>query len=263
MALTELAGQCFDGSIELGEYDESTERLRRRVLAQIRGDRRRRHFALRQALRVAAIAAALVSLLTATAYGLGLFELHKNRIPEDVTVHGQWIERDSEGHIVDVQDMDYSDTNLTFTYDCQAAPHAVVFRPGWLPMEGSGFGEDGWYSYYWNYGENDAVQIPYNIEIFYAHPDFQLVLMYQSDILEETTWGEYEVTKLVNHNPLWGDDNYVLLFHPEHGYMIRVGGCLDMETMERIAQNLEVRVLEEEAVYDPDYNIGCLNIGRG
>ena len=88
-------------------------------------------------------------------------------------------------------------------------------------------------------------------------------MLYESEILEESSWGEYEVTELVNHNPVWGDDNYVLLFSPDQGYMIRVGGGLDMETMEKIAKNLEVRTLDEQIQYDPDYNIGVLNVGRG
>ena len=73
----------------------------------------------------------------------------------------------------------------------------------------------------------------------------------------------YEITELINHNPYWGDDNYVLMFNPEYGYMIRVAGGLSMETLEKIAQDLEVRILDEEVEYNPDYNIGIINIGRG
>ena len=263
MVLADLASECFDENIELGEYNELTAKIQRRVLAQIKDDQRRKHFAMRQALSIAIIAAVLVSLLTVTAYALGLFKLNKNHIPEEVTVHGEWIERDSEGNITDIQDMRYPDTNLTFTYDCEATPHYVHFKPGWLPMEGFGWGEDGWYSYYGNEGDSAEGQIPYKIEVFYALPGYQLVMMYESEIVEETTWSEYEVTKLVNHNPTWGDDNYVLLFSPEHGYMIRVGGCLDMDTLVKIAENLEVRITDEEVDYNPDYNIGIINVGRG
>ena len=71
------------------------------------------------------------------------------------------------------------------------------------------------------------------------------------------------VTKIINHNPNAGDENYVLLFSPEYGYMLRVGGSLDLETLEKIAQDLEVLITDEEVSYDPDYNIGCINIGRG
>ncbi len=273
MVLADLASECFDESIELGEYNEMTAKIQRRVLAQIKDDQRRKHFAMRQALSIAIIAAVLVSLLTVTAYALGLFKLNKNHIPEEVTVHGEWIERDSEGNITDIQNLQYPGANLVFTYDCEAVPHYVEIKPGWLPTEGRGWGEqgwgtEGWFQFYHDEGDSACGQILYNVDVFYAVPGFQLVMMYQSEIVEETTWGEYEVTKIINHNPHWndgagGDDNYVLLFSPEHGYMIRVGGCLDMETLEKIAQNLEVRILDEEVEYDPDYNIGIINVGRG
>lgn len=262
MVLADLAGECFDERIELGEYDETTEKLRRRVLAQIRDDGRRRRFVLRRALSTALIAAVLVSLLTATAYALGLFRLNKNHIPDDVTVRGKWIERDGEGNIAEVQILEYTDTNLVFSFEAETAPRRVEFKPGWLPMEGFGDGGSGWYHYFGNDGESGEARIPYKIEIFYAIPGFRLVMMYQSEIVEETSWGEYELVKLVNHAS-WGDDNYVLLFHPAQGYMIRVGGCLDMETLEKLAKDLEIRLTDEEVTYDPDFNIGIINIGRG
>ena len=53
------------------------------------------------------------------------------------------------------------------------------------------------------------------------------------------------------------------MFNPEYGYMIRVAGGLSMETLEKIAQDLEVRILDEEVEYNADYNIGIINIGRG
>lgn len=265
VVLADLASECFDDRIELGEYNEITANIQRRVLAQIKDDQRRKHFAVRRALSIALVAAVLVTLLTATAYALGLFRLNKNHIPEEVTVHGEWIERDSEGNITHVQNMDYTNTNLTFTYDCEGTPRYVEFKPGWLPIPGNTPGADqgGWYSYFGNDGNSASSQIPYKIECFYAVPGYQLVMMFESEITEETTWNGYEVTKLVNHNPVWGDDNYILLFSPEHGYMIRVGGGLDMETMERIAKDLEVRITDEEVKYNPDYNIGILNVGRG
>ena len=263
IVLADLASECFDESIEFGEYNEMTAKIQRRVLAQIKDDQRRKHFAMRQALSIAIIAAVLVSLLTVTAYALGLFKLNKNLITDDYIPRGRWIERDSAGQIINIQDMDYPDANLFFTFDGDVMPHHIEFKPGWLPMEGFGLGEDGWYSYYGNEGDSVIVAIPYQIEVFYALPGYQLVMMYKSEIVEETIWGELEVTKLINHDPYWGDVNYVLLFSPEHGYMISVAGCLDMETLEKIAQDLEIRILDEEVDYNSDYNIGILNLGRG
>ena len=45
--------------------------------------------------------------------------------------------------------------------------------------------------------------------------------------------------------------------------MLYVGGVSDMETLERIAFNLEVRQTEIPYEPNPDYAIGTMNIGRG
>ena len=113
IVLADLASECFDESIEFGEYNEMTAKIQRRVLAQIKDDQRRKHFAMRQALSIAIIAAVLVSLLTVTAYALGLFKLNKNLITDDYIPRGRWIERDSAGQIINIQDMDYPDANRT------------------------------------------------------------------------------------------------------------------------------------------------------
>ena len=56
MVLADLAAECFDESIVLGEYDEMTARIQKRVLSQVKDDPRRKHFAVRQALSIALIA---------------------------------------------------------------------------------------------------------------------------------------------------------------------------------------------------------------
>ena len=40
MVLADLASECFDENIELGEYNEMTANIQRRVLAQIKDDHR-------------------------------------------------------------------------------------------------------------------------------------------------------------------------------------------------------------------------------
>ena len=122
IVLADLASECFDESIEFGEYNEMMAKIQQRVLAQIKDDQRRKHFAMRQALSIAIIAAVLVSLLTVTAYALGLFKLNKNLITDDYIPRGRWIERDSAGQIINIQDMDYPDANLFFTFDVMSSP---------------------------------------------------------------------------------------------------------------------------------------------
>ena len=264
IAIADMAADCFPENVSFDGFDaESTARITTRVMKKINAEPRHRRYVVQKVVSTILIAAVLVSLLTATACALGLFKLNKNLITDDYVPHGRWIDRDDTGQIIRVQDLDYPDANLFFTFDGDVMPHYIEFKPGWLPMEGYGWTEDGWYSYYGNDGDSIMEQVPYKIEVFYALPGYQLVLMHKSEIVEETTWGEHEITELINHDPYTGDANYVLLFSPEHGYIIQVAGGLSMETLEKIAQDLEVRILDEEVEYNPDYNISIINAGRG
>ncbi len=268
MLLADLADACFDERIELGEYNETTANIQRRVLAQIKNDPRRKHFALRRTISTVLIAAALVSLLTATAYALGLFRLNARLLPEGDTPRGQWVFRDEEGRVEEVQNMQYPGANLVFTYDCEETPHYVEIKPGWLPAEGRGYGEqgwgtDGWFQFFLNEEDDPCGAILYRMECFYAVPDYQLVMMYESEIVEETSWEGYDLIKVVNHDPVVGDVNYVLLFSSEQGFLFRVGGSLDLDTLEKMAKSVEFRATDKEVEYNPDFNIGIINVGRG
>ena len=60
-----------------------------------------------------------------------------------------------------------------------------------------------------------------------------------------------------------GIQNFVLLRDEEHGYIISVGGNQSFETLEHMAKELEVRDTGVPVDYDPNFNIGIMNIGRG
>ena len=45
--------------------------------------------------------------------------------------------------------------------------------------------------------------------------------------------------------------------------MINIGGTADMETLEHIARDLDVRVTEEIVDYGPEFYVDLLNIVRG
>ena len=58
-------------------------------------------------------------------------------------------------------------------------------------------------------------------------------------------------------------ENYVFMFSPDEGYLINIGGTADMETLEHIARDLDVRVTEEIVDYGPEFYVDLLNIVRG
>lgn len=95
MVLADLAAECFDESIALGEYDEMTARIQKRVLSQVKDDPRRRRFALRQALSIALIAAALVSAPDGERICAGAVRLTKTTFRKKASSTGK-DERDKE-----------------------------------------------------------------------------------------------------------------------------------------------------------------------
>lgn len=266
MLLTDLASECFEESITIGEYDELTARIEKRVLSQVARERRK-PFRLKKSLRILLVAAVLVSLFTVTAYALGVFQVQIRQPEEDEVIHGVWIERDEAGEVTYVQNMDYPDAGLVLTYETETIPFRAEFKPNWLPCEPNHeYGADDWYWYFQNDGPDpNSTEYPYLIQVAYALPDYQLVMQTEggSEIVAEESWGELQVTKVVNQEHHFGAVNYVLLFSPADGYLVVVGGTEGMEVITRIAENLEIRVTEEKAHYDPDYAIGCINIGRG
>ena len=67
----------------------------------------------------------------------------------------------------------------------------------------------------------------------------------------------------VGHAGALANVNYVILFSEEYGYLLTISGTADFETLEHIARELEIDVTDELYEYDPDFNIGILNLGRG
>ncbi len=61
--------------------------------------------------------------------------------------------------------------------------------------------------------------------------------------------------------------NYVFMFDETKGYFVRVAGAADMETLEKIARNIEVREsstpYELEPAGTPRSNICIIDLGRG
>ena len=98
----------------------------------------------------------------------------------------------------------------------------------------------------------------------------QYVLSGKAEIVEETDWGVWHVQKITSDYSesemfAWMDKaNYILLFDAERGYLLTVKGTSDMETLEHIARELEVR--ESDTPNPPSdvaETISILEPGRG
>ena len=93
--------------------------------------------------------------------------------------------------------------------------------------------------------------------------------------IEEETWDNWKVTKVVADysNTEWSSlnkhlsiVNYILMFDEEHGILAIVQGEDSMDTLEKIAKNLEIRETDNPVPQGnslDEIQIGMMDIGRG
>lgn len=271
IAVADMAAECFPEDVDFAGFDgETAKRIEERVMAQIASGPRRRRYVLGRTVRIVLIAAVLLSLFTLSAYALGLFGFTWRRPEASETVKGTWAEQNAAGEKFDVG-MYYPDAGMVIGFDCESAPHKIRFKPHWVPAElmvldPDTVDEEGWYQ---KCGHWDDVDILYDISIGYAAPGYQLVVNGQVEVVKEKQWDGLSVRELT---AAWDPSgtagalakvNYVLLFSEEYGYLLTVSGTAGFETLEHIAKELEIDVTDELYEYDPDFNIGILNLGRG
>lgn len=271
IAIADMAADCFPENVSFDGFDaESTTRIMARVMEKINAEPRHRRYVVRKVVSTILIAAVLVSLFTVTAYALGLFGLKWRTPAQEETVHGTWVDENADGEKFDVG-MYYPDAGMVIDYDCESVPHKIRFKPHWVPaeimvLEPENIDEEGWYC---KCGHWDADDILYDIGVQYAASGFQLVVNGEVSVVKEEQWDNLTVKELsvkwdpVGHAGALANVNYVILFSEEYGYLLTISGTADFETLEHIARELEIDVTDELYEYDPDFNIGILNLGRG
>ena len=257
---TDLAEDCFPEELMLGDYDEALNaRIKEKVMKQIEG----KHVAKKtgRVIRIVALVAILAVLFTVSAYATGLFSQKFTKA--NGTVSGEWIWHNEDG-TQEVQKMNYPEAGYVLTAeDTGSIPNQIELKANWLPSNTENVGK--WGAYLHDDGGFEG-PVPYGVSIYYAIPGFTAVLNGDVEIIGEETWGEYKVTKLTaawNLEYGLGVQNFILMKNEEHGYIISIGGGDDFETLEHIARELEVRDTGEPVKYDPNFNIGIMNIGRG
>ncbi len=247
----------------------------------------------RSFLHIGLIAAALVLLLSATAYAAGLF-----------TVSGRPVEPEESFPVsFDTVDGDKIEGAWPGTYalefDGPEECAAVRYRFGWLPEgysagdyvysqpDGEGWikstgGDEGPYIAPWNahteFSGPDRNHY-FTTDMYYSAqfvPDGALILMNAAveDVAEEQ-WGELEVRRITSTSeflklddksgkPLRDENgefvlgeipcHYIVVFHPEQGWIFCVRGTLPLEGLEKIARNLEVEATGETVRHEDFQN---------
>lgn len=276
--ITELMDGCCPEKAALGSRDAAlTRRIERDVMMKLNMDRRR--IRRRNVLRTALIAAVIAALMTATAFAAGLFTMERHEVEESEEVSGYWRFYDQEGNLTEAQKLTYPDASIVFTFygPEDGEYNRPEFRFGWLPEEGEHYeGQksraEGWI---YSYGQIcDCDIIPCQAGVMSVPVNgFQGVLNGEATVIKEETWDCWAVTEIqvdyTNSKTVrWeAPVNYIYMFDEDRGYLAYVRGCEDMEILEKIAKNMEIRESDTPPTScgSPldEVQIGCFDMGRG
>ena len=232
---------------------------------------------LRKTTRMLLIAAVVTALLAATAFA-AIFAL-SHRVPDkDETFRIQW----SDGYL------EWTDAKLAVTFPETAESSKIEFRPGWLPFDlpeelglsdpWTGLTKDTWFRLFsseslcWRAGskclpEFKDMEQPVEITA-YAMSQFNnggaMLLLYQTpgeiteehwdqqdaDVLRFTTTQQHKEELKLGTKTYTVGFNYIVMANARAGWVVVVDGELDMDTLVKIAKNLEIRETGETATYD-------------
>lgn len=275
--ITDLTEGCCPERAEPGKRDaELVRRIEREVFIKLNMDRRR--LRRRNIIRTVLIAAVIAALMTVTAFAAGLFSMERHKVEEGEEVSGYWRFYDQEGNLTEQQEWTYPEAGIVFTfYGPEEEYNMPEFRFGWLPEEGEHYEEQKSMSEGWMYSYGLMCQcdiIPCQAGVMSVPVNgYRGVLNGEATVLKEEVWDCWDVTEIqVDYSNCttvrWPKPvNYIYMFDQERGYLAYVRGCDGMETLEKIARNMEIR--ESEAP-DPGYGspldeiqIGVFDLSRG
>lgn len=230
---------------------------------------------MRKSVRTALIAAAIAALLGVTAYAVANFTLNRRDVKADEVVTGYWTYVDETGAVTESQKWSYPYAGMVFTFSGpKTAYNKPEFRCFYLPNEPTeGITDtDGWTSQLAGTPPTGH-SFPYCISASNVPTgNSQYVINGEAELVEETNWGKWHVMKITSdYSACEGFNfendrvNYIILFDAARGYFVNIRGTSDMETLEHIAREIEVR--ESTTPYTPNptmtESIGILEPGRG
>lgn len=274
--ITDLMEGCCPERAEPGKRDtELTRRIERDVFMKLNLDGRQ--LRSRNILRIALIAAVIAALMTVTAFAAGLFTMELHKVEEGEEVSGYWRFYDQEGELTEQQEWTYPEASIVFTfYGPEEEYNMPEFRFGWLPEEGEHYEEQKSMSEGWMYSYGLMCQcdiIPCQAGVMSVPVNgYRGVLNGKATVLKEEVWDCWNVTEIqVDYTnskmvPWPVPVNYIFMFDEERGYLVQIRGTDPMETLEKIAENLEVR---ESDTPNPSYGpldevqIGIFDLARG
>lgn len=269
--ITDLVQDCYTENINIGEYDEERaarimDSVQNRLGVKNTPSRR-----VRKLPRAFLLAAVLVLAFGTVAFAIAEYtlSLRKPSADEDL-VSGFRYEEVIDGKVWNREILAYPDAGMVFTFTCpEEMPHTPEFRCFWLPQEATEgiTDEQGWTK---RLLSDTGDTIPYCIStIDYISNGFQLVLSGDVSVVKEEYLGDWELVEVTSDcskltYPAYDRANYILLFQKTTGYLVLISGELDMETLEHIAYEMEIRECSNPKIeHTGGPLIGTIDLARG
>ena len=268
--ITDLVLDCCPADIDIGEYDDE---LATRIIDKVQvhlGAKNQPH-RIRKIPRAFLIAAVLALAFGTVAFAIAEYNisLRKPSTDEEL-VSGFRYEEVVDGKVWNSQILAYPDAGMVFTFTCpEETAHTPEFRCFWLPQEATEgiTDEQGWTKrLFCDSGDT----IPYCISTIDSISNgFQLVLSGDVSVVKEEHLGDWELLEVTSDcskliYPTYDRANYILLFQKTTGYLVLISGELDMETLEHIAYEMEIR---ESGIPKVEHTggplIGTIDLARG
>ncbi len=265
---------CPTDVVHGGEDKALARRINASVMEKIGAPVQKPRRTGKKTLRTLLLVAAIAALMSTAAYAVNGWYMNLRRAegPES----GSWIELAADGTVLNEQKLVYPDAGMVLSFEGpEEVPNQPEFRCWYLPS-GANFGStdaEGWATYLSDNGEGPS--IPYIVGAGVVRPgNFKTVINGKVTVVKEERWGDWQLTELTSDYTdctwEWTYDraNFVLLFNSEKGWLIQITGTSDLETLEHIARELEIRdsgvrpyFTDESVTYAE--GIGMLDPGRG
>ncbi len=273
LLITDISSLCCPEEVEIGTEDtERTERIRAAVMADLGGTEKSRTKKPRHKhrnLRIILLASAVAALLSTAAFAVSKYMMKSEKTNEPAV--GHWAETDGKGVVRQDRKIVFKDAGMVFTFSGPEEQHNLPqFRANWLPdgkPEGNSDSE-GWTGYLCDNGDSKD-SLPYLINAWCVDTDnCKYVLNGDVTVLSDECKDGWQIMKIVcdysGMDMSWDKANYILMFNPEKGWLVEIGGTSDMEILEKIANNLEIREGDmPQAKSRISGDIGMIDIGRG
>ncbi len=269
--ITDLVQDCYPENINIGEYDAAlvariTDRVQDRLGVKNSQSRR-----IRKLPRAFLLAAVFALAFGTVAFAIAEYTLsHRKPSADEDIVSGFRYEEVVDGEVWNSVILANPDAGMVFTLSCpEEIMHTPEFRCFWLPQEATEgiTDEQGWTKrLFCDSGDT----IPYCISTLDNIRDgFQLVVSGDVNVVKEERLGDWEILEVTSDcskliYPTYDRANYILIFQKTTGYLVLISGELDMETLEHIAYEMEIRESSTPKMeYTGGVPIGTIDLGRG